>query len=215
MTTRSTRRPATTSRTDTNTTTGTAGLTNARTRLVGSRTGVLADVVVAVVRYGGLAGRAVARATSRMSAVITPLGWVMLGLIPISFAVGYALGWMEFVTIAWAGVVLVVVATLYLIGRTPYRMTLSLPHRRVVVGESAVGVVTVANPVGPRIFGTKLEIPIGSALAELAVPSLRRGAELEQQFAVPTVRRGIVAVGPVRTVRATSSIAWRMTLAKP
>ena len=81
-------------------------------------------------------------------------------------------------------------------------MSLSLPHRRVVVGEAAVGIVNVANPTGPRILGAKLEVPIGPGLAELAIPSLRKGAELDQQFAVPTVRRGVVPVGPVRTIRA-------------
>jgi uncharacterized protein (DUF58 family) len=203
VTIRSGRRPASTStRSDTITSTGTAGLTNVRTKLVGARTGVLADVVVFLVRYGGILSRAVARAATRLSGVITPLGWVMTGLIPIAFAVGYGFGWAEFVAIAWAGVVLVIVAAIYLIGRTPYRMSLSLPHRRVVVGEAAVGIVHVANPTGPRILGSKLEVPIGPGLVELALPSLRKGAELDQQFAIPTVRRGVVPVGPVRTIRA-------------
>ena len=62
--------------------------------------------------------------------------------------------------------------------------------------------MSVANPTGPRILGAKLEVPIGPGLVELAIPSLRKGAELDQQFAIPTVRRGVVPVGPVRTIRA-------------
>jgi uncharacterized protein (DUF58 family) len=179
-----------------------AGLTNTRTRLVGSRTGVLADTIVAMVRAGRVVAGALARGFGRVAAVVTPLGWVMLAVIPISLVAGYRLGWIEFVVVGWAGVVLVVVAAIYLIGRTPFGMQLSLPHRRVVVGESARGRIEVTNPRRRRTLGVKIEIPVGPGLAELAVPGLRSGAVFQHDFAIPTVRRGIVPVGPVRTVRA-------------
>ncbi|MEO8528425.1 MAG: hypothetical protein ABI435_05050, partial [Pseudolysinimonas sp.] len=92
--------------------TGNSGPTNIRTRIVGARTGVLADFVVAVVRFLTIAGAAAARVGSRVAAVVTPLGWVMLGVIPAAFAFGYGLGWIELVVVGWAGVVLVVIAAL-------------------------------------------------------------------------------------------------------
>jgi uncharacterized protein (DUF58 family) len=188
--------------TQTRTNTGSAGLTNTRTRLVGARTGVLAESIVLLVRIAAIVGAAIARVASRVAAVVTPLGWVMLGVIPVSLLVGYRLGWLELVAVGWAGLVLVAVAAIYLIGRSPFTVQLSLPHRRVTVAEPARGVIEIVNPSGRRVFGVKVEIPVGQGLAEVAMPGLRRGAEFTHDFAVPTVKRGIVPVGPVRTVRA-------------
>lgn len=195
-------RITTATRVDPHTGAGNAGLANTRTRLVGARTGVLADAVVAVVRVLATAGAALGRIGTRVAAVVTPLGWVMLAVIPAAFVAGYALGWLELVVVAWAGVVLAVIAALYLIGRSPFQVELDLPHRRVVVGDPARGAVTLRNPTGRRVLGVKVEIPVGIGLAELAMPSLRGGTSFTQEFAIPTLRRGVIPVGPVRTVRA-------------
>jgi uncharacterized protein (DUF58 family) len=177
-------------------------LSNTRTRIVGEREGFLADAVINVVRAGAALGAAAGRLGGRIAAVVTPLGWVMLGVIPLSFAMGYLFGWLELVVVAWAGLVLALIAVLYLVGRAPFHVTLGLAHRRVVVGEAARGVITVDNPSSRRVLGVKVEIPVGLGLAELAMPSLRRGSEYTQDFAIPTLRRGVINVGPVRTVRA-------------
>lgn len=179
-----------------------AGLRNTRTRLVGSRTGVLADLVVAVVRGTAFVAGVVARAAGRIATVVTPLGWVMAGVVPVALAAGYLLGWAELVTVGWAGLVLAVIAGIYLVGRSPFRVELDLPRRRVVAGEPADGRVVLTNPTARRLLGLKLEIPVGSGLAELALPSLRGGGHAAADFPLPTRRRGIVTVGPVRTVRA-------------
>lgn len=178
------------------------GLTNTRTRIVGAREGVLADAVITVVRVGSAVAAAAARLGARIATVVTPLGWVMLGVIPLSFFAGYVLGWMELVVVAWAGLVLALIAVLYLVGHSPFHVRLALAHKRVVVGEAARGVVTIENPSSRRVLGVKVEIPVGVGLAELAMPGLRRGAEFTQDFAIPTLRRGVINVGPVRTVRA-------------
>lgn len=183
-------------------TVGTGGLTNTRTRIVGSRTGALADLVVAVVRFFVVAGGSVARIGSRIAAVVTALGWVMVAVIPAAFIAGYTFGWLELVVVGWACVVLAVIATIYLIGRSPFEVSLTLPHRRVVVADPAQGAVTLHNPTGRRLLGLKIEIPVGVGLAELAMPSLRAGASFTNEFAIPTLRRGVITVGPVSTVRA-------------
>jgi uncharacterized protein (DUF58 family) len=179
-----------------------AGLTNARTRIVGTRTGALADLVVGAVRLVALAGAAFGRVGARVAAVVTPLGWVLLALVPTAFVAGYALGWVELVVVAWAGAVLALIAVVYLIGRSPFEVSLALPHRRVVVGDPARGAVTLRNPTGRRVLGVSVEIPVGVGLAELAMPSLKPGASFTNEFAIPTWRRGVIPVGPVRTVRA-------------
>ena len=189
-------------RTDTNFPTATVGLTNARTKIVGNRTGFWADAVVAVARVATAAGSGLRAFVARALAVITPLGWAILLLVPIALVVGYSLSIIEFVIAGWAGVVLVAVAVIYLVGRTSVDIELRLEHPRVVVGEIAEGTVTVRNPGRTRSLGVTVEVPVGHGLVALAVPSLARGGESVQRFTVPTTRRGTISVGPVRTVRA-------------
>lgn len=193
---------ASSARFDSSSAAATQGLTNVRTRIVGNRTGFLADAIVAVVRVSREVGEVVVRWAARASAVVTPLGWSMLAIVPIAFVLGYRLGWMELVVVAYAGTVILVVAALYLVGRNAFQVELSMAHSRVLVGEPAGGVVTIVNPTRRRLLGVTVEVPVGPGLAELAMPSLSRGAIFEHQFSVPTARRGILEVGPVRTVRA-------------
>lgn len=181
---------------------GADGLTNARTRLVGSRTGALADAIVAVVRFFTTAGEAIGGVARRAASVVTPLGWVMLAAVPATLVAGYALGWLELVVVGWAGLVVALIAAVYLIGRSPFEVSLDLPHRRVVVGDPARGAVTLTNPTGRRVLGVTVEVPVGIGLAELVMPSLKAGASFTNEFAIPTLRRGVIPIGPVRTVRA-------------
>jgi uncharacterized protein (DUF58 family) len=145
---------------------------------------------------------AVRRVWLRIAAVVTPLGWSMSVIVPLAFVFGYLLGWVELITVAWAGVVLIVIAIIYLIGRIPLAIQLRVAHSRVVVGDVAVGQVVVDNPRPRRVLGATIEIPVGSGLAAVTMPSLRRGAQFIHEFVIPTSRRGIIPVGPVRTIRA-------------
>ncbi|CAN5619847.1 DUF58 domain-containing protein [soil metagenome] len=184
------------------TTTGTKGLTNARTRIVGNRTGFLADAIIAIVRFSqGVAGVA-RRLFGRVAGVVTPLGWVLFVLVPLSLGFGYWLGWLELIVIGYACAAIVVIAVVYLIGRTSVTIDLKVPHSRVVVGEPAVGQIVASNPSRRRAFGITVDIPIGAGLAEVALPGLARGAQVTHEFVIPTARRGVIPVGPVRTVRA-------------
>jgi len=185
-----------------NTITSTEGLTNARTRIVGDRTGPVADIVIALVRLGRGLGLTIAGAVRRASAVVTRLGWVMLAIVPLALGFGYGVAWIELVVIGWTVLALLAVAALYLIGRSAFVISLDVPHSRVVVGEPATGVIAVTNPTRHRLLGVKVEIPVGPGLAELALPSLAKGAAFEHEFVVPTGRRGVLSIGPVRTVRA-------------
>jgi uncharacterized protein (DUF58 family) len=182
--------------------TGSDGLTNARTRIVGSRTGFLADLVVFVVRLLRSLRRALRRFAVRAADVVTPLGWTIVSLVPLGFVFGYGFGWLELVVAAWAGAVLLIIAVIYLIGDTALLVALDLPQRRTVVGEPVSGELVVTNPRRLRTVGITLEVPIGRALAELAVPSIAPRSSSRHQFTVPATRRGVVTVGPVRTVRA-------------
>ncbi|TFB80897.1 DUF58 domain-containing protein [Terrimesophilobacter mesophilus] len=162
----------------------------------------MADAIVSVVRVSRDMGGVLRAWLSKVSSVVTPLGWAMLAIVPLAFALGYSLGWMELVVVAWAGLVLLIVASVYLVGRSSFTVSLGTAHSRVLVGEPASGSVTIANPTRHRILGATVEVPVGSALAAVAMPSLARGAEFSHEFAVPTGRRGVIQIGPVRTIRA-------------
>jgi uncharacterized protein (DUF58 family) len=177
-------------------------LTNARTRIVGTRDGVLADTIVAIVRIVRMTRHSIRRGWRWISAVITPLGWSTAAVVIAAFVLGYAVGWAEAVVVAWTGLVLILLAMLYLIGRNTYDVRLSMPSNRVVAGEKAPGEVIVANPTRRRLAGVRIEVPVGLGLAEFAMPSLPRGGGYQDVFLVPTWRRGVIPIGPVRTVRA-------------
>jgi uncharacterized protein (DUF58 family) len=177
-------------------------LTNVRARIVGERDGFLADAIVWVVRMSATAGRAIATVARRVGAVVTALGWSLLALTVLALTVGYVWSWIEAVVTGWTALVLLVVGSGYLIGRTAYDVGLSLPANRVVVGDRAPGEVSIRNPLRRRLAGVRVEVPVGHGLAEFAAPSLAAGEEHSDVFVVPTSRRGIVPIGPVRTVRA-------------
>ena len=189
-------------RSDSHFVTGTEGLTNARTRIVGDRTGFLADAVIGTVRLFASARSVLARAFARVGSVVTPLGWSILVAVPLTLGFGYGLGWIELVVVGFALVAMIVIAVIYLVGRSRIAISLTVPHSRVVVGERAMGELIVTNPGRRRTFGVTVEIPIGAGLAEAALPSLGPGAGYTHEFLIPTTRRGVIPVGPVRTVRA-------------
>ena len=91
-------------RTDTHFPTGTEGLTNARTRIVGNRTGFFADAVITVVRFFRAVRMSASHWLARVASVVTPLGWAMVILVPIGLVAGYAFNWVELVVVAYAGV---------------------------------------------------------------------------------------------------------------
>jgi len=137
----------------------------------------------------------------RIASVVTVLGrWVMV-LVALSFVLGYLLGWAELVAIGWAGLVLTLAASLYLLGRNTYRVELGMTADRVVVGERVPGRVTVENAAQHRVPGVRVEVPVGAGVAEFLTPSLARGAGTSEEFVVPTARRGVIPIGPVHLVR--------------
>ena len=180
----------------------TVGLSNARTRIVGTRTGFRADVVVGFARAASISRATLGRFGRRISSVLTAPGWFLVVLVPVAFVLGYTVGWTELVVVAWAGLVLLAVAALYLIGGSNLVVDLSLLPSRVVVGDEATGEILVRSPGRSRVLGAVVEVPVGDGLIDLVLPGLGRKDRFTSQFRIPATRRGIIAVGPVRSVRA-------------
>ncbi|MFE6257296.1 DUF58 domain-containing protein [Agromyces sp. NPDC057865] len=166
------------------------------------REGLLAVVIGRAV--GGIVAAAgvVADWARAVQGVVTPLGWAVVAGAVAALAVGYTWGWVEFIAIGWGLVLLVAVASVWLIGRGASTIELMLPTPRVVVGEQAQARLIAANPGRRRFGGVQLEVPVGNKVVERVLPGLPRGGAFDDHFKIPTERRGIVPVGPARTVRA-------------
>ena len=177
-------------------------VTTARTRIVGERTGVVADLVVSIVRALRSARSTVTAVMRAASSVITPLGWAVMALIPVLLLGGYAWGWVEFIVLGTIGITLAAVATLYLVGRVRLSITLRPPPSRVAVGDPAVAALTVMNPTGRRSFSQVIDVPVGAGVVPVSVPGLAPGHVVERELIVPTDRRGRLTLGPVGTMRA-------------
>ncbi|MCU1408286.1 MAG: hypothetical protein JWM23_366 [Microbacteriaceae bacterium] len=163
--------------------------------------GVLSDAIISLVRAGRALRAGAGRLARGIGSIVTPLGWCMLLAVAASSMAGYALGWAELIAIAWAGLVLVGATLFYLIGRNAYQISLAMPLTRVVVGDRVPGQVLVENPTRRRLPGVSVEVPVGAGIAEFAMPSLAKASSFDDVFVVPTRHRGVIPVGPVRTVR--------------
>ena len=152
----------------------------------------------------GLRDRAVALWRRRLHPVvdvISPIGWAVLGAAAACWAIGLTLHLTELNVIALALTVPLLIAGLFVLGRASYKVTLDLQTHRVVVGTRAVGRVEVANPTPRVILPSRIELAVGAATAQFMVPRLSAEAAHEELFAVPTRRRAVLVVGPVRSVR--------------
>ncbi|MGI9823268.1 DUF58 domain-containing protein [Agromyces sp. Marseille-Q5079] len=166
------------------------------------REGVLAALIAHFVAAAGRTETALVQWQRQVGSVVTARGWATLVGAALSFALGYTWGWVELIAIGWGLLIVAALATAWLIGRGASSVELSLPVSRVVVGVPATARLVAANPGRRRWGGVKLELPVGRRTMEWVLPALPRGGTFDRAFRVPTERRGIVHVGPTRTVRA-------------
>lgn len=166
------------------------------------KAGLLAVVIGRAVGVARSAAAAIAQAARSVRGVVTPLGWAVVIAAIVALAAGYTWGLLELIALGWGLAVLAAAASVWLIGRGAGTIQLVLPSPRVVVGEPAEARLIAANPGRRRFGGVQLELPVGRRIVERVLPGLPRGGVFDEQFGIPTERRGIVPVGPARTVRA-------------
>lgn len=135
-------------------------------------------------------------------ASITRTGWTLLVGGLLCGVVGWGVGWLEFRALAVMAAVVLIVAGLSVLRRREHVVLLELHQPRVQAGEEALGRVLVTTAGGKRSGPTTMEFPVGRAMPSFLVQGLAPGDEHEEVFAVPTRRRGIVQLGPVRSVQA-------------
>ncbi|MEE6295117.1 DUF58 domain-containing protein [Georgenia wangjunii] len=132
---------------------------------------------------------------------VSVAGWVVLAVGAAALVAGRRLGWLELVAGGAALVTTFVAAAVFTLGRHPYDVALALSDKRVLVGDRAMAGVTVRNTAGRPVLPARVELGVGATDVAFALPALRAGEEHEEIFAIPTHRRSVIDVGPVRTVR--------------
>ena len=137
----------------------------------------------------------------KIASVIRPMAWVLMALAVVFWIVGASLGWSELTLTAVIVALTLMLCAMFLIGRTEYDVTLDLARTRVVVGERAVGALTLSNPGNRAILPSRVVLPVGAGRGEFGIHRLGPGDKAEELFAIPTQRRGVVKVGPVSVVR--------------
>ncbi|SFS03314.1 Uncharacterized conserved protein, DUF58 family, contains vWF domain [Agrococcus baldri] len=132
---------------------------------------------------------------------VTGFGWAVIAGTLVALGLGLALGWKELIVIGIVGVLLLAAAIAFIVGRNRYRIELDLAYTRVVVGERALGRIEIHSASQKPLLPATIEVPVGKALASFHLPRMKPGDVHEDVFAIPTSRRTILQVGPVRSVR--------------
>lgn len=151
-----------------------------------------------------VAREATAPARARVAPVtdlLSPAAWSLLGLLLLSLWGALVLGWVELVFAAAFLVVLLLLAVPFVLSGHSLTAVLDLTRNRIVVGERANGRMVVANAGRHRTLPLMIELPVGRSQTAFDLPGLKPGAEHEELFAIPTHRRAVLDLGPVRAVR--------------
>lgn len=133
---------------------------------------------------------------------ITGIGWITLLLGATALIAGLVFRWREVIIVGVAALLLMALAVLFVLGRTRYRIELDLAYTRVVVGERALGRIEIHSSHNRTLAPASIEVPVGTAVATFDLPRMEPGDMHEDIFAIPTRRRAVLQVGPVRSVRA-------------
>lgn len=134
-------------------------------------------------------------------AAVTGSGWALALIVLVALLLVWQAGWIEAAIVALVGGVCLLIGVLSVVGRFWYRVDIHLPTARTQIGQTAVGELRVRNARRRRVRAGVIELPVGASTAQFLVPSLAAEADWAEVFAVPARRRGVVALGPARSVR--------------
>jgi len=173
--------------------------THTRTRYDTSRQTTV--IVVGGIRFWRRVRRLAARSWTAIASTVTPAGWLLLAVAAVGRGAGRPFGWIEFAVAGIIAAVLLVCAVPFLFSARAYDVTLELAHDRVVAGDAVTARLRVVNVGSAVALPGRVDVPVGDGLVDVAVPLLRKGAAHDQIIDIPAAQRGIIDVGPARTVR--------------
>jgi uncharacterized protein (DUF58 family) len=150
------------------------------------------------------------RAAARLAAarrMPTRLGWMVAAGLMFAGVIGLWLSWSELRVIALFCLVLLAVAVRYTVGKADFSVTAQVEPQWVQRREAASARFDVRSLPGRRLRrGVLLEIPVALGKRpivrhERQVPAIGQGESANIDIELPTASRGVVVIGPVRTVR--------------
>lgn len=152
-----------------------------------------------------------------VSSTLSVAGWMLLATAVVGLMAGLAYGWMEFVVAGVVASLLLFLSVPFLFSARSYDVDLALGHDRVIAGTQVAGALTVTNTGRGIALPGRIDIPVGEGLVDVYIPLLRKNHQHVEQVVVPTHRRGVIDVGPARTVRGdpfgllTREVTWADT----
>lgn len=132
---------------------------------------------------------------------VQPAGRALLAVGFVAWLFAWRLGWGELAIVAGACLVLLATTALFMIGRTRLAVRMIVEPPRVTVGDAVSGSIEATNQAKGPLLPVTLELPVGQGGVAFGLPLLAPGKSHEELFVVPTERRGVIAVGPVSSVR--------------
>ena len=138
---------------------------------------------------------------ARWLGVLTPVGWSVSAALVAGVVASVVFGWIEGFIVAVMGLVGLAVAIASVASPSPLSVSLRMASDRIVAGQVAVGRVRVLNESARRSGATLVEVAIGRGSGEFMVPPIAGNGTWNEAFSVMTKRRGVILVGPARTVR--------------
>lgn len=133
---------------------------------------------------------------------ITALGIGACIAMIVSYAVGWWLGWIEFIAVAAGFLVALLLGLPFVIGGKPLAISRTIEPARVSVGGQASSLLTVSNPGRSPSAPRLVEDRIARVARTLEIPALAPGASTQAVASLPTRRRAVVEVGPALITRA-------------
>lgn len=132
---------------------------------------------------------------------VTPVGWFVMATTLISAWFAVTLGLVEFGVLVGFGVLSLLIALPFVLGRPQTHVTLRLERPRVMVDAGARILVTVTNDSGRPALPGRVEVTYGHELIQVRYPALAANTEAEVTAEIETPHRGVFQVGPATVLR--------------
>ena len=129
--------------------------------------------------------------------MLTGSGWAVAVATLLLLGAGAAAGYPELLVLGLAGLVVLVVAGVWMAMGPTVRARREVRPLRVTEGETARGVLTVTNVATRRSPPFLAVERMGERRIRVPLPSLSPGASTTAAYPLPTDRRGVHPVGPL------------------
>ena len=131
---------------------------------------------------------------------VTARGRVTAVIAVLAALLALVTGWWEWLGIAAALGTLLLAAVAMALGSSSLSVHLDLPGGRVVVGDPATVTLQLQNSATGRMPALRMELVVAGVTVLVPVPSLAGGGDHQLRIPLPTYRRDVVDIGPVRAV---------------